>query len=116
LGCVVCVLASLVKRLAEHESKKVRAKQMQAFEDEENRKKREKAEKKEQELADAINKIVMEIKTKETGVVKKADFFVRYQGRRASHELNRPKQIHFADLVSKKKDHSVKKLPRYHRG
>jgi hypothetical protein len=88
---------------------------MQAFEDEENRKKREKAEKKEQELGEVINKMVQELRSNERGVIKKADFFVRYQGRRASHELNRPKQVHFADLVTKKQDRSVKRLPRYHR-
>lgn len=113
MGCVGEDDSRLVKRLTDHESKKVRAKQMQAFEDEENRKKREKAEKKEQELGEVINKMVQEIKAQETGTVKKADFFIRYPGRRASHGLNLPKSVHFPELASSKRDHSVQKPARY---
>lgn len=105
----------LVKRLADHESKIARAKQMQAFEDDENRKKREKDEKKEQEMFEVINKMVKEIRAKEVSCVKKADFFVRFAGRRASQDLNQPKCNHFSDLQSLKKDRSVKKLPRYYK-
>ena len=86
---------------------------MQAFEDEENRKKREKAEKKEQELGEVINKMVQEIKAQEKDTVKKADFFVRYSGRRGSHGLNLPKPVHFPDLSSSKRDHSVQKPARH---
>lgn len=110
------MLSRMVKKLADHESKKARERQTQTFEDEKKKKAKEKEAKKRAAVKELIGSLMKKNEAFVETCVKPADFKQRLCGRRASDSLaEMSKAGVWSGMEGSRRVGSREHRPRYYR-